>query len=86
MYAIRSYYVMGPEYLYRPDDEPEDIVHLEVLGETEPLPSLVDVDQHQLTGFKGAKIFYAFAVVPSDTWQEPASSRKDFSQIVSDAA
>jgi len=76
---------MGPEYLYRPDDEPEDIVHLEVLGETEPLPSLVDVDQHQLTGFKGAKIFYAFAVVPSDTWQEPASSRKDFSQIVSDA-
>lgn len=62
---------MGREYHYRPEDHPEDIVHLEPLNKVQELPA-VPSDPHAIRTFKGAKIHYAFTIVSPDNFTDEA--------------
>lgn len=62
---------MSREYLHRPEDHPEDIVHTQLINKVEQLPAVPD-DPHAIRSFRGAKILYAFTLVPSKGFTDPA--------------
>jgi hypothetical protein len=59
---------MNRPYLYRDEDSPEDLVHLQAIDKIEQLPFLPTNHDSRLS-FRGVKIYYAFAVVPNESYQ-----------------
>jgi phosphoribosylpyrophosphate synthetase len=82
---------MGPKYLYRAKDHPEDIVHMEPIDKLVELPAIPD-DPHALPSFEGIHIYYAYAVVPSSDFVEPGSASSpeanytDYTELVDSVA
>ena len=69
---------MGREYAYRDKDDPSDIVHVEPLNKMTKLP-VVPKDPTARQSFKGASIYCAYAIVPSENFEDYtiASGYKD---------
>lgn len=61
---------MNRPYHYREEDTPEDLVHLNPLNTVTQLPVLPD-SPYARASFRGAKIYYAFSVVPSESYSGP---------------
>ncbi len=59
---------MNRPYHYREEDTPEDIVHLNPLNSVTQLPVLPD-SPYARNSFRGAKIYYAFSVVPNEEYK-----------------
>lgn len=79
---------MAPEYLYRPEDRPEDIVHLQPLDSAQSLSTLPNDPNRQLPSFAKAKIYYAFKVVPNTSFVNPEAGidqKEDYTQALQDA-
>jgi adenine/guanine phosphoribosyltransferase-like PRPP-binding protein len=61
---------MNRPYQYRDEDSPEDLVHLNPLNSVTQLPVLPD-SPYARASFRGAKIYYAFSVVPRESYRGP---------------